>query len=94
MWISTISAVLVCVDISSVDRYLEYLPEVIRVLMILVTLVLEIGSTHVVVVVVVVAVAVDDVVSLFTLSLLMITRICIANTLRNVQVSCHNQELL
>ena len=56
-----------CVDISSVDRYLEYLPEVICVLMILVTLVLEIGSTHDVVVV-----AVDDdvdVVSLFTLSL-------------------------
>ena len=56
-----------CIDISRC-RYLEYLPEVIRVLMILVTLVLEIRSTHAAVVVVV-----DDVeylcLLLFTLSL-------------------------
>ena len=80
--------IIVCVDISRC-RYLEYLPEVIRVLMILVTLVLQIRSTHAVVVVV------DDVVvvSLFTLSLEMISRIYVSQ-IRNVLVSCHNQQLL
>ena len=41
--------IIACIDISRC-RYLEYLPEIIRVLMILITLVLEIRSTHVVVV--------------------------------------------